>query len=92
MSLKTTVLVNFMRRVYFNLPTLEKEELQTKKLNYISEDFEQSPILIISAESQNLGKIVNWNSMTQKVLLYSTKELRSKFVNDLLPKSMHSIH
>ncbi len=30
--------------------------------------------------------------MAQKILLYSTKELRSKFVNDLVPKSMHKIH
>lgn len=42
-------------------------------MTYITEDFEQSPILVISAESYNLGKIINWNSMAQKALLYSTK-------------------
>lgn len=47
--MKTVLLVNFMRQVYFNLPSLEKEEFSARKINYISEDIEQGAILVISA-------------------------------------------
>jgi len=69
-------MINFMRINYFNLPSIEAAECSQKNVEYINSDHEQKPIIIISAESYNLGKILNWNTATQKFLNYNSYELK----------------